>query len=322
MCTRVFWNDNGDLMIVGRSMDWPETTEPILTVFPRGTRHDGGLLGGHRVVENGLEWEAKYGSLVVTVYGLGAADGLNERGLAAHMLYLDVSELPPVDPAKPALQCALWAQYLLDNAATVKEALELQNELQLAMVEARGFKATVHLALDDASGDSAIIEYVDGKTVVHHGARYQVMTNAPAYDTQLALLAQQDFSNPSSDTPLPGNVSAVDRFQRAAYYLEMLPDTDNERQAVANVLAIMRNVSVPFGAPYKTMGVYNTEYRTIADLNRKVYFFELSTLPNVIWTDLDKFDLSPGSGVRLLDPNNLELSGDVTNRFVSVAAPY
>ena len=33
-------------------------------------------------------------------------------------------------------------------------------------------------------------------------------------------------------------------------------------------LSIMRNVSVPFGAPYGEFGIYNTEYRTVARLDQ------------------------------------------------------
>jgi len=95
------------------------------------------------------------------------------------------------------------------------------------------------------------------------------MTNNPTYDEQLTLLAAQDFSKPSREMPLPGNVNAVDRFQRAAYYSALLPKPDTERQAIAGVMAIMRNVSVPFGAPYAEFGVYNTEYRTVTDLTNR-----------------------------------------------------
>lgn len=95
----------------------------------------------------------------------------------------------------------------------------------------------------------------------------------------------------------------------------MLPAPANEREAVANVLSIMRNVSVPFGAPYKDVGIYNTEYRTVVDITNKRYFFELSTLPNLIWTDLNQIDFSEGSGVRVLDPDSMALSGDVTGKF-------
>ena len=67
-------------------MDWPTSTEPVLTVLPRGLTHNGGRLGDLVVATNPLRWTSKFGSLVTTVYGVGTADGLNERGLSAHML--------------------------------------------------------------------------------------------------------------------------------------------------------------------------------------------------------------------------------------------
>src|SRR5688500_132011 len=99
MCTRVFWNDTGKELIVGRTMDWPESTEPVWTVFPRGTKRNGGKLAGHSLgLANPLKWTAKYGSLIVSVYGLGAVDGINEAGLAAHLLYLNEADFGPFDP--------------------------------------------------------------------------------------------------------------------------------------------------------------------------------------------------------------------------------
>jgi choloylglycine hydrolase len=269
-----------------------------------------------------MVWTSKYGSLVTTVYGLGAADGLNEHGLAVHMLYLNASDFGARDKALPGVHAGLWAQYALDNAASVPEALDLFAKIQVLAVESHGHKANVHLALEDASGDSAIIEYIDGKPVVHHGRDYRVMTNDPSYDQQLQLLKTQDFSNPSSDTPLPGNVNPRDRFQRAAYYLSMVPTPKTGREGVASVLAIMRNVSVPFGAPYKSFGVYNTEYRTVSDPTNKLYFFELTTSPNVIWTDLKGLDFRPGAAVRVLNPDSINLAGDVTRDYARARAPY
>lgn len=322
-CSRVLWNDNELAMFVGRTMDWPESTEPILTVLPRGMTRDGGRTGPLVTVpENPATWTSKYGSLVTTVYGVGTADGINERGLAGHMLYLTATDYGPRDPSKPGLQAGLWLQFLLDNAATVSEALELLDAVQVVSTEANGHKATVHLAIEDASGDSAIIEFIDGKKVVHHGRAFKIMTNDPSYDQQLALLAQMDFSQPSSDLPLPGNVKATDRFQRAAYYAAMLPEPANEREAIASILAIARNISVPFGAPYKGFGIYNTEYRTAINLNQKRYYFELTTSPNVIWVDLDRFDFSAGAPVMILDPYDADLSGNVSDQFAVGEAPF
>ena len=81
------------------------------------------------------------------------------------------------------------------------------------------------------------------------------------------------------------------------------------------LFAIMRNVSVPFGAPYQSFGIYNTEYRTVMDLSKKLYFFELTTRPNVIWVDLTIFDLKAGAPVFTLDPDDEALSGDVSRKF-------
>ncbi|MGV3609255.1 MAG: linear amide C-N hydrolase [Planctomycetaceae bacterium] len=322
-CTRVLWK-NKQGVVVSRTMDWPESTEPLLTLFPRGMQRDGGLLGPDVLVkENAKKWTSKYGSLVTTIYGIGTADGLNEKGLGVHMLYLNATDFGPRDTKKPALHAGLWAQYLLDNASSVEEALKLHEEIQIVMAKANGHQSNVHLAMEDATGDSAIVEYIDGKPVIHHGPQYRVMTNDPTYDKQLELLKQQDFSKPSSEMPLPGNVKPSDRFQRASYYLALLPEPKNERESVSSVLAVARNVSVPFGAPYKGFGIYNTEYRTVINLTSKRYFFELTTSPNVIWADLSKMNLTPGAAVMQLNPDNIDLSGDVTDKFKKIEkAPF
>lgn len=323
-CSRFLWNDNDLGVLVARTMDWPESTEPVLHVLPRGISRDGGVVGAEVVVkDNAKKWTSKYGSMVVSVYGLGAVDGFNEKGLGIHMLYLNATDFGPRDPNQPAIHAGLWGQYLLDNCATVAEALEAIKGFQVVMAEARGRKANLHLAMEDASGDSAVVEYLGGKPVIHHGRQYKIMTNDPTYDEQLALLSKLDFSNPSSDTPLPGNVKATDRFQRIAYYAALLPKPKDEREAVASAFAIARNVSVPFGAPYKSFGIYNTEYRTVMNLTSLRYYFELTTSPNVIWADLKQFDLSVGAPVKELNPYNFELSGDVTSRFqTSDKAPF
>jgi len=322
-CTR-YLTTNKLGVFAARTMDWPESTEPVLTVFPRGMQRDGGMLGGVAVVkDNPAKWTSKYGSLVTTVYGLGAADGINEKGLAGHLLFLNAADYGQRDPSKPGVHGGFWLQYLLDQAATVEEAVKLLDEIQPVMVEARGHKSTVHVAIEDASGDSAIIEYVGGKRVIHHGKQYQIMTNDPPYDQQLALLSRYDFSKPSSDVSVPGNVKATDRFVRTAYFGAMLPEPANEREAVANMLAIARNASVPFGAPYKGFGIYNTEYRTVTNLTKRLYYFELTTSPNVVWIDLSKLNFDTGAPVMMLKPDDINLWGDVSDKLTKAEkSPY
>ncbi len=72
--------------------------------------------------------------------------------------------MPPISgraiPPSPAYRRPCGRSTCYDNAATVTEALALLDKVQIVMVEAKGHKANVHLAIEDASGDSAIIEYI------------------------------------------------------------------------------------------------------------------------------------------------------------------
>ena len=320
MCTRVLWNTNNVAVIAGRTMDWPESTEPVIVGFPRGRERNGITPLGITSDAHPLRWTSRYTSLVTTIYGLGTVDGLNEAGLAGHGLYLEATDFGPRNPAKPAVQAGLWLQYLLDQAATVAEALKLMDDIDVVKITARGHDANLHLALEDVSGDSAVIEFGNGRPIVHHGRMYTLMTNDPTYEEQLKLLSQQDFSNPNCSMPLPGNVNPIDRFQRAAYYSALLPDPGSQREAIAGIMAIMRNVSVPFGAPYAGFGIYNTEYRTVTDLTNRMYFFELTTSPNVIWIDMDRMKL--GDTPVAIDPYDAALVGDVTDRFTPHDLPF
>ena len=101
-----------------------------------------------------------------------------EKGLAVHLLVLDEGRLEAADN-RPVLPDSYWAQYALDNFATVKEVVDAHNggKFRVAAAWSTDLGYTkhlpTHLAVQDSSGDSAIIEYVKGKLVIHHGAEYR-----------------------------------------------------------------------------------------------------------------------------------------------------
>lgn len=103
--------------------------------------------------------------------------------------------------------------------------------------------------------------------------------------------------------------------------VERAPDWKSEREAIAGVMAIARNVSVPFGAPYGGFGIYNTEYRTAMNLTERNYYFEFANAPSVLWMSLSGFDLAAGAPVLMLDSDDVRLAGDVTGRFRRLPAP-
>lgn len=307
MCTRlVYLGPNGNI-ITGRSMDWKLDLATNLWSLPRGVKRDG------RAGPNSVEWSAKYGSVVATGYDICTTDGLNEAGLSANLLWLAESVYPQYDGSRPGLCISTWAQYALDNFATVAEAVAALSKEEFAVVTdgvpGEDRLATLHLSLSDATGDSAIVEYVDGKQIIHHGRQYQVMTNSPIFDQQLAVNAY--WEQLGGTVMLPGTNRAADRFARASFYVNAIPKSDDLKIALASVLSVVRNVSVPFGI--STPGepnISSTRWRTVAHHTRKLYFFESTLTPNVFWVDLTKLDFEEGAAVRKLD-----LGSDDSNIF-------
>ena len=205
MCTRVVYLGPEDTIITARSMDWKNDMRTNLWAFPRGMKRDGAA------GPNSIEWTSKYGSVVATCFDNGSADGMNEAGLVANMLYLAETKYPTPtenDPRKP-LALSAWVQYVLDNYATVGEAVEELKKEPFYPIPSRSpdyavtkAEGTTHLSISDPTGDSAIFQYLDGKLNIHHNRNYQVMTNSPTYDQQLAL--NQYWEQIGGTTMLPG----------------------------------------------------------------------------------------------------------------------
>ena len=119
-CTRMFWNTNGQAMLVGRNMDFHLDDQPIFYVFPQGISKNGGI------DVNPATWTSQYGSLVVTALGTSnfSAEGVNTAGLAFHFLWLTSTQYENRD-GRPGVLNVSYGEYLLDNAATVGDALLL-----------------------------------------------------------------------------------------------------------------------------------------------------------------------------------------------------
>lgn len=315
-CTRiVYLGDNNDV-ITARSMDWRSDIATNLWIFPRGMARTG------EAGPNSAKWTSRYGSVIASGYEVSTTDGMNEAGLVANLLWLVESEYPPHDGSKPGLAISLWAQYMLDNFATVKEAVDALRQEPFVIVTdnvpGHDRLATLHLSMSDASGDSAIIEYIGGKQVIHHDRKYQVMTNSPIFDEQQALNAY--WKEIGGTAMLPGTNRSADRFARASFYVNAIPRSEDPVIAIASMFSVIRNVSVPFGITTPDQpNISSTRWRTVADHKRKLYFFESALTPNVFWVDLNQIDFKPGARVKKLDLGPYQrnvFSGNALKDFV------
>lgn len=307
-CTRLVYLGAHDDVITARSMDWKTDVATNLWIFPRGMARNG------QAGPNSVTWTSKYGSVIASGYEVSTTDGMNEAGLVANVLWLVESEYPAYDGRGPGLSIAAWAQYVLDNYGTVKEAVEALRAQPFTVVTDKvpgeDRLATLHLSMSDASGDSAIIEYIGGKQVIHHGRDYQVMTNSPVFDQQLALNTY--WKQIGGTVMLPGTNRAADRFARASFYVNAIPKSEDPVKALASVFSVIRNASVPFGINTpEEPNISSTRWRTVADHKRKLYFFESALTPNTFWVDLKDIDFSKETGKVL----RLDLGPDQRNVF-------
>ena len=316
-CTRLVFLGASGQVVTARSMDWKSDIVSNLWVLPRGMERSG------KAGPNSLRWTSKYGSVITSGYDVSTTDGVNEAGLNANLLWLVESQYPAFGAgSKPGLTIAAWAQYVLDNFATVQEAVAALEKEPFTIVSdnvpGENRLTTLHLSMSDASGDSAIVEYINGRQVIHHGRQYQVMTNSPTFDQQLALNTY--WQQVGGTTMLPGTNRAADRFARASFYVNAIPKSQDPNKALASVFSVIRNASVPYGLNTpEEPNISSTRWRTVFDHQRKLYFFESALTPNTFWIDLKALDFSQKTGKVLkldLGPDqNHTFSGDATRQF-------
>ena len=284
-----------------------------------------------------LGWKSRYGSVVMVGFDLGTSDGMNEQGLAAHMLTLVAVRHERKDD-RPELSDALWVQYVLDNFKTVDEVVAAHRagnwRLTSITCPDLGAKVTLgsHLAVEDASGDSAVIEYVHGKLHVYHGPQYKIMTNDPPMNKMLLMMKRyKAFGGWKS---LPGDSAKGEhRFARLAAYYDMLPTPSNYTEAMAEAISLMRIAEVPFRDPDKdpdmnpgplVLGAYNllqylqrpfrkqkeidhnpwamwrgcqTSWISVCDLTNNVFYVQSSYVLSMGHVALNEMDLSEGAPI-------------------------
>jgi penicillin V acylase-like amidase (Ntn superfamily) len=305
--------------ITARSMDWSSDLGSNLWSFPRGMTRDGAA------GPNSIRWTSRYGSVITAAFEACSADGMNEEGLVANLNYLaeSIYPTPSANETRKPISVSAWLQYALDNYATVQEAvtaLQAESLYVVAVATPDGHAGSVHLALSDPSGDSAIFEYVGGKLVIHHGREYQVMTNSPVYDQQLALAAY--WQQIGGTVMLPGTNRAADRFTRASFYINAIPKTAKAPEAVASVFSVIRNCSVPLGI--STPGqpnISSTIWRTVSDQKNLRYYFESTRSPSIFWVDLASLDLKEGAPVKRLALSDGSIySGNAADKFEETGA--
>ncbi|MBD5212800.1 MAG: linear amide C-N hydrolase [Bacteroidales bacterium] len=318
-CTRIVYQGNDSLYIVGRSLDWRTPIPTNLYVYPRGM---------HKLGDNkpgAVEWTSKYGAVYAVGYDGGVTEGMNEKGLSVNGLFCkgtvygnaNTENLPPIS-------LAMFPAWILDLCADTHEAVELLKARNFNIGGATfdgGTVSALHWGITDANGNSAIVEFDKGVITIHEGRDLVAMTNDPQWNDMQAIIAY--WEKKGGQHTLPGTVSSPDRCTRAKYFVTNVEKTSDADVGASIARSVVQNASVPY--LYSVEGEPNlssTQWRSLSNLRDKRYYFDVVTNSGLFYIDLNKCDLREGKPVMKIDVAKSQLYVGEANNHLFKTAPF
>jgi choloylglycine hydrolase len=153
-CSAFASNENKAL--VGKNLDW-EFGNGLVIFNPKNAVKES-IVG-----KQPLSWKSKFSSITFNQFGKNLPlGGINDAGLV-------IEELStwPVDYSNDSsLSCINefeWVQYNLDSYATISEVIENINNYSISK-----FFFGLHFIIAESSGNSAIVEFINGKAEISH----------------------------------------------------------------------------------------------------------------------------------------------------------
>ncbi|QBF83762.1 linear amide C-N hydrolase [Shewanella maritima] len=215
--TAVYGNDQAQMTM--RTMDWFGQDQAVVVGTGKG-------MATQYSETDGVETTSKFAALKIESFNPGVvAEAMNENGFEARILYLgkeagtkfaaDTAEKPNVD----AGMVPTWAVDNFDNVADVINALQQVDVVPTGICDLPNHEGEciyppVHYQFADASGNAAVVEFIDGEMKVYteYGANY--MSNDPAFDQHLKADAEKVEPN--------ATINPLDRRLRAKVIVEDL----------------------------------------------------------------------------------------------------
>lgn len=286
-CTTFCLRGKGE-MLFGRNYDW-DIGDALIFVNKRGVAKM-----STEESAKPAKWVSKYGSVTFNQYGReNPTGGMNEAGLVVEQMWLDETEYSK-DPTLPTIGTQEWMQYLLDTSATTTEAIKTAERVRIVT------EVPVHYLISDKGGNTAAIEFVSGKMVVHAGERLPVATLTN--DTYENSLKVKRNAAPEKAT----SSSSLDRFVRAAQRTEAFSKEPKDGGAAVNyAFEMLSNAAQHPG----------TVWSIVYDIKRGLIYFRTAASPQIKSIDTKAFDYSCGTPVKMFDMNAKD-SGDVTAKFI------
>ncbi len=317
-CTDFRLNAKDGAVVVGRTMEWGVDLKSEITKHPRGETVESQAPGG----KPGLKWTSKYGYLGLNSQGMDLSlDGMNEKGFTIGLLWLPGSTYEEISAGQEGRAISLlnFGSWLLGNFANVEEAKAAAKNIKVwaPSLADWGGAPTVHVAMHDATGQSAVVEFTDGSMRVFDNPN-GVLTNAPTFDWQLtnlrnyinltpythqgksfASLKLEPTGQGSGLCGLPGDLTPPSRFVHTTAFVHFAHQASDAKQAVLLAQHIINSVDIPKGVVCTADGDQThcdyTQWIVIKDLTNRIFHFRSYSDISLHTIQLDQMDFSAGA---------------------------
>jgi penicillin V acylase-like amidase (Ntn superfamily) len=292
-CSSFLFEKDGAI-VAGRNLDSTKFTPGVVVINKRGIRKESRswneLAYGRSVPNPHKTWVSKYGSITFNTFCRDFVDGgMNEAGLFIQEMSL-VENKYPEDATKPRFFMMLWMQYVLDSFDSVDQVVESAREV---VIDGWNW----HFFAADAAGNTAAIEFIDGKPVLTYGEAMPVTVLCnDTYTTEIERLRKYEGFGGSKSVLLKGDPQT-----RGAE-----EPVEDDRFVNAATL-IKRSVSSPLPPLEYGMKILDemawegTQWSYVCDLTNKKIRFRTKDSPQLKELSFAAFDFSPKSTTRMLD---------------------
>lgn len=257
-CTTFSINDNKRNIVLGGNIDFPIGYGHV-NINKRNLKKTALILPP----EKQITWVSKFGSITFNQAGKELPyGGMNEAGLVIQEMLLPSNSKYPDPDERFGLTALQWIQYQLDSSETVQDVIKSDSIVRVAYASLR--KSTLHFLACDRYGNTAVIEYIDGKMRYYMGAEllHPVLANHTYEESLSHLKKYADFGG--SEALPKQSMLSLDRFAIAA---SMVQSYQKKDKIVAYAFSVLDNVSQ--GEPSK----WPTQWSIVYDVkSMKIYY--------------------------------------------------
>jgi len=279
-CTAFCLKDSTQL-ILAKNFDWP-INDGLIFLNKKGVPKVAFTQQPKKI-----SWVSKYGSITFNQFGkefpLG---GMNEAGLVIEELNLFGKGHQ--DDSLYTVNEFQWVQYFLDNYSSVNEIVHNFPPLTVSPIF-----VNLHYLISDKQGNTAIIEFYDGKIHTYHGKeiQYPVLSNN-TYRNSLKYI--NNFKGFGGDLPIRNETTSGERFVKAVVLIKNMHNRINE-SLVSTAFSILDSVKQK-----------DTQWSIVYDIRNSKIFFYTSICKKIKIIDIKRFDFTCTSSCKYYDILSLD----------------